>query len=323
MVVFTGGGTGGHLAIVDSVADYIDDKIYIGSSNGQDRQWFEHDARFKEKIFLQTAGVVNKKGFAKLNSLWLLFKAVIKAIAYVKKSSGVFSVGGFSAAPASIAAIICFKPLYIHEQNSVTGKLNKLLKPFSKRFFHSFGQNRYPYPVRQIYFDTARKRDTLKTIIFLGGSQGAHAINKIALEVAKKYDYTIIHQCGKNDYEWLKQEYAKLDREIELFAFSKDLAQKLQEADLAVARAGASTLWELCACLLPALFIPYPYAASNHQYFNAKTLVDMNGAWMMEEKDFDISFFENINDEAIALKSQNLLNAIEAKGAKKIANCLI
>jgi UDP-N-acetylglucosamine--N-acetylmuramyl-(pentapeptide) pyrophosphoryl-undecaprenol N-acetylglucosamine transferase len=323
MIVFTGGGTGGHLRIVDSIANYIDEKIYIGSTSGQDKEWFANDTRFSQTVFLETTGVVNKKGFAKVRALWLQFIAVLQAVQYVKKSSGVFCVGGFSAAPAAIAAIVCFKPLYIHEQNSVTGKLNKILRPFSKKFFESFGKNRTSYPVKDIFFETARQRESLQTVIFLGGSQGARAINDIAFEVAKRYNYKIIHQCGQKDYERLKAAYEKIGREVELFTFSKQLHEKMREADLAVARAGASTLWELCANRLPTLFIPFPYAASNHQYFNAKTIVDMDAAWMVEEKDFDMKIFESIDAAALTSKSKKLFGVIDQGGAKAIAQSIL
>ena len=319
MTLFCGGGTGGHLVIVDAVADFIEPKIYIGSKAGQDRKWFANDPRFEKKLFLDTTGVVNKRGIQKLGALVSLCKAIIKAYPHVRNSDAVFSVGGFSAAPAAIAAILARKPLYIHEQNSVVGKLNSLLKPFCKTFFHSFGNKRYSYPVKQVFFDLARDRIELKTVIFLGGSQGASGINKIALEVAKRYPFKLIHQCGDKEYEQLKKEYANIGADVELFCFSDNLAQKMKEADFAVARAGASTLWELAANRLPTLFVPYPYAASDHQFYNAKTLVDEDLAWVVRQEDFDLDFFETLSGETLLKVSKNLGGAIECGGAKKIA----
>jgi len=322
VVVFTGGGTGGHLVIIDSVAEHIEKKIYIGSTSGQDQKWFANDDRFIKKIFLETTGVVNKKGLAKLYSLKMLASAIKQIYPIIKQSDAVFSVGGFSAAPAAIAAIIARKPLFIHEQNSVKGRLNQLLKPFAFQFIESFGDDRTSYPVKDIYFDLARIRKKLQTIIFLGGSQGARAINTIALEVAKRYKYKIIHQCGEKDFDWLQHEYKKMNVRVDLFPFSKDLAQKMAQADFAVARAGASTLWELCANRLPTLFIPYPFAASDHQYYNAKTLVDLDCAWLVEEKRFEVEFFELLSDAMIEEKSIKLGSVIQKGGAKEIARII-
>lgn len=188
----------------------------------------------------------------------------------------VISVGGFSAAPATFAAITSFGcKLYIHEQNSVMGKLNEITSKFASKLFSSFDSKSEvkDYPVSEEFFDNARIRDELKSIIFLGGSQGAKAINDFAIKVApklKSLGLKIIHQTGKNDYERVKEQYDKLKIEVDVFAFSKDISQKMSEADFAVSRAGASTLWELCANSLPTLFVPYPYAAKDHQYTNAK-----------------------------------------------------
>ncbi|MGM0622630.1 MAG: UDP-N-acetylglucosamine--N-acetylmuramyl-(pentapeptide) pyrophosphoryl-undecaprenol N-acetylglucosamine transferase [Campylobacterota bacterium] len=321
MIVFTGGGTGGHLRIIDSVCEYVEDRVYIGSIHGQDRAWFSEDTRFKSVYFLKTTGVVNKKGFAKFKALWLLLKAVIKALSIVRKSDGVFSVGGFSAAPAALAAIVLRKPLYIHEQNSIEGKLNTLLKPFATHYFTSFGQGRVDYPVKEEFFQHFRKRKEVKTIIFLGGSQGAHAVNAIALKVASSYPFKIIHQCGEKDYTWLHKEYMKMGTCVDLFCFSDDVAKKMEEADFAVARAGASTLWELCANGLPTLFIPYPHAAQNHQYYNAKFLVDQEAAWVMSQEEFDLIFFEDI-DKKIDGVSEKLQKQLNVDGAKQIASYL-
>jgi len=150
------------------------------------------------------------------------------------------------------------KELFIHEQNATIGSLNKLLKPFSKRFFNTFLYND-PYPVEEVFFNTARIRKEIKTIIFLGGSQGASFINNLALNLAKdlnKKGIKIIHQTGKRDYKKVKEFYKKENIEVECFDFSLNLVEKLTEADIAISRAGASTLFELAANNLPAVFIP-------------------------------------------------------------------
>ncbi|WP_300703769.1 UDP-N-acetylglucosamine--N-acetylmuramyl-(pentapeptide) pyrophosphoryl-undecaprenol N-acetylglucosamine transferase [uncultured Campylobacter sp.] len=283
IIAITGGGTGGHLSIAKSLAISANklgiECIYIGSTSGQDMAWFEKEKLFSHKYFLESTGVVNQKGLKKILSFLNILKLSIKAKKILNKHEikDVFSVGGYSAAAASFATIFSNKNLFIHEQNSKKGFLNSLLKPFCKEFFSSFEETFCSYPVNENFFKKARIRKELKTVIFLGGSQGAKFINDLALKIATKLDekgVKIIHQCGKNEYERCKAYYENLGIEVDLFDFHKQLDEKITQADLAIARAGASSLFELCANNLPCIFIPYPYASKNHQYFNAKFLLD-------------------------------------------------
>jgi len=279
MIAITGGGTGGHLVIAKALKEEFNKRgikpIFIGSTYGQDKAWFSDDDGWEEAYFFDTSGVVNKKGLKKIDSLFNIINYSFKTKNIFKKHNikKVISVGGYSAAPASFGAILFKKELFIHEQNAYMGKLNKLLKPFAKRVFNTFFYND-PYPVRDEFFDKARIRNEIKTIIFLGGSQGAKQINDFAFKVAKTKKYKVIHQTGKLDYDRCKSFYEKNNLEVDYFAFDKNLIDKIVKADFAVSRAGASTLFELVSNQLPTLFIPYPYAAGNHQYYNAKYLTD-------------------------------------------------
>lgn len=282
-IVITGGGTGGHLNIakclLEAALKLNLDCIYIGSQSGQDKKWFENENKFKQKYFLASSGVVDKKGFAKLKSLFHIFllSLKVKTILKEQKIQAVFSVGGYSAAAASFGAILANIPLFIHEQNSKNGSLNSLLKPFSKGFYSAFNKEFTPYPVNDKFFTKARIRKNLQTVIFLGGSQGASFINELALKLALKLSekgVKLIHQCGDKDLRKCQEFYENLGIKADCFAFSENLEEKMNKADVAISRAGASTVFELCANALPAVFIPYPFAAKNHQYFNAKFLLD-------------------------------------------------
>ena len=110
--------------------------------------------------------------------------------------------------------------------------------------------------------------------------------------------------------------------EAEVFGFTTQLADFMNEADFAVARAGASTLWELSAIGLPTLYIPYPYAASDHQYFNAKFLVDQNLAWLMRENEINEERVLSLLQEDMGVRSQGLIDIVERDGSKKIAMLL-
>lgn len=330
-IVMTGGGTGGHLAIIKAVKEHLkdDELIYIGSTKGQDEQWFGKDDDFAYKYFFETRGVVNQGILGKIGSLFMMFKATLQAIRLLKKHQAkvVFSVGGFSSAATAFAAKILRIPLVIHEQNAALGSLNRLLKPYATAFISSYLEESpvKAYPIKQIFFENARIRHEVKTIIFLGGSQGAKAINTLALEMAeelRKRDISIIHQAGEKNIAEVEKAYADLGIKAEVFGFTTKLAEYMKEADIAIARAGASTLWELSATALPALFIPYPYAASDHQYYNAQFLVNKDLGWLMREKEIDKEKVLALLEENLEEKSKGLIKIVEKEGSEKIATLL-
>ena len=333
MIAITGGGTGGHLAIAKAFANELNSRgikaIFVGSSSGQDKMWFENSDIFEATYFLNSSGVVNKRGFGRLKSLINILNLAFKCKKIFKfhKVSSVISVGGYSAAPAAFGAIICGKKLYIHEQNAVIGRLNLILKPFAREFFSSYFEPKFDYPVDEKFFKISKIRKNLNTILFLGGSQGANFINNLALSLAKDLDKNgikIIHQCGQKDYETIIEKYKELNIKAEVFAFSKDIDLFMSRADFCISRAGASTIWELCAASLPTLFIPFPYAANNHQFYNAKFLNDQNAAMVLKEDEIDsknlLNIIYNINLEDI---SQKLINLLNKNGSKVIIDRIL
>jgi UDP-N-acetylglucosamine--N-acetylmuramyl-(pentapeptide) pyrophosphoryl-undecaprenol N-acetylglucosamine transferase len=226
-----------------------------------------------------------------------------------------------------LAAKLSGVPLVIHEQNAALGSLNKLLKPYADIFISSYLDESpvKAYPVKQEFFENARIRKEVKTVIFLGGSQGARAINDLALSLApalKERGIRIIHQAGERHIDAVRTGYEKLGIEAEVFGFTTKLADYMKEADFAVARSGASTLWELSATALPTLFIPYPHAAGDHQYHNAKFLVEQKLAWLMRENEIDKEKVLALLDEDLEAKSRGLMENVEKEGSQKIADIL-
>jgi UDP-N-acetylglucosamine--N-acetylmuramyl-(pentapeptide) pyrophosphoryl-undecaprenol N-acetylglucosamine transferase len=334
-ILITGGGTGGHLAIAKSLRDAAikagHSAIFVGSTSGQDRGWFEGDMLFEGVHFLQTSGVVNKKGVAKIGALALSVKATLNALLLVRKADCVLSVGGFSAAPASFAAVLLRKPFYIHEQNATPGRLNRVLRPFSKAFYSSYEATSLlkDYPVRESFFAGARVREKVKTVIFLGGSQGARFINELALKIApllRDKGIRIIHQAGKSELAKVNDAYKELGISAELFDFRPDIDALMQESDLAVSRSGASTLWELCASGLPALYIPYPHAAADHQFYNAKFLAEKNASWLCRQEEDPYLLLLRLLDLDMKAHSECLRELIRPNGAeliiKEVEKCL-
>lgn len=333
IVIVTGGGTGGHLSVAKSFIEEFTDRgytiIYIGSTKGQDIDWFENEPKISQKFFLETKGVVNQKLFGKINSLYMILKGIIKSIQIIRKNKvqKVISVGGFSAAAASFAAIATKTEFYIHEQNSVMGKLNSITSKFAKELFSSYSETSKvkDYPINGKFFEYQRVRTKVETVIFLGGSQGAKAINNFALKIApklKQMGISIIHQAGKNDFERVSDEYKKLGLEVDVFDFSKELLEKMQKADFAISRAGASTLWELVACGIPSFFIPYPYAAADHQYHNAKYLLEKKLCFLQRENELAENYFFEIIKNDMEPISKELLETIHKDAVKNIVDVI-
>jgi UDP-N-acetylglucosamine--N-acetylmuramyl-(pentapeptide) pyrophosphoryl-undecaprenol N-acetylglucosamine transferase len=328
-IVFTGGGTGGHLVIALSLAEAAASRghrvMFIGSTSGQDRQWFGESTLFEETRFLETTGVVNKKGLGKLGALWKVLKAVVESRRLIQgfKADAVVSVGGFSAAPAALAAVTMKTPLYIHEQNAVTGKLNTLLRPHAKRFFSSYeeGENHCDYPVNPVYFQNARVRNRIKTLIFLGGSQGAKFINDLALQIAPwlvNGGIHIIHQCGAKEEERVKEAYRAMGIDAEVYGFTTEIASLVSRSDFAVSRSGASTLWELCAAQVPTFYIPFPHAAADHQFHNAQYILKYDCGWCERQSDDVAMKLQGAVLSDIRPKSERLSKLIAPDGAVRI-----
>jgi len=333
-VVITGGGTGGHLSVARSFIDEFYSRgynvIFIGSLKGQDKQWFENYEGISKSYFLDTKGVVNQNLFGKFKSLFMILKAVLISMKIMRQKNvlKVVSVGGFSAAAASFAAILTKTDFYIHEQNSVVGRLNKITSKYAKEVFSSYLESSKikDYPISSKFFEYSRVRTEIKTIIFLGGSQGASAINNFALNIApklKEMNINIIHQTGKNDFENIKAEYKKLDISVDVFDFSNELLAKMDKSDFAVSRSGASTLWELVALGIPTFFIPYPYAAANHQYHNAKYLMNNDLCFLQAETELNEDYFFSCLEKEIEDKSKKLIDTIHNDAVKNIVDIII
>ncbi len=330
-IAITGGGTGGHLSIVRAVKEELNLRgvrpLFLGSDTGQDKEWFADDEGFCQKYFFDITSVVDKNLKGKFLSLTKILKSSLKARQILKEHEidVVLSVGGYAASPASIAAILMGKEFFIHEQNAIIGRLNSVFAKKAKAVFSPYLESSpvKDYPVSDSFFQNARLRSELKTIIFLGGSQGATAINDFAKCVSKGLNQKgikIIHQSGKRDLESLKKFYQQEKIDVDLFDFHKDLHKKIAEADFAICRAGAGTLWELVANQLPAMYIPYPYAANDHQFYNAKYLLDKRVSFLVRQNELSSNKLSMIFDANLADMSEGLKGIISPEGAAKIVD---
>jgi len=268
---------------------------------------FEKDALARAGYPQRTIPIEGIKG----RGLWVKARAVAKIPAALLSSTGILAeaqadlvvgVGGYAAGPVALAAWIKGIPVVLCEQNTVPGITNRMLFPISRRVYLSFEKTICKIdplkkritgnPIRRQILGAstpeAKVRDTF-TILILGGSQGAHAINLAVMDalprLRQRRRIRIVHQTGAEDRDQVVNAYEKAGIDAEVKAFFHDMASRYRRADLVVCRAGATTVAELTALGKAALFIPYPFAADNHQVHNAQALVDQGAAQMVLERE--------------------------------------
>ncbi|MBC2710348.1 MAG: undecaprenyldiphospho-muramoylpentapeptide beta-N-acetylglucosaminyltransferase [Desulfosarcina sp.] len=292
-VVIAGGGTGGHLFPGIAVAGEF------AMRNPHSRILFAGAGRPFEKEALARAGYPQRtiaiEGI-KGRGLGAKTRAVMKIPGALFRSAGILAdaeadlvvgVGGYAAGPVALAAWLKGIPVVLCEQNTVPGITNRMLFPIAKRIYVSFENTRGNIdpskkritgnPVRQQILEASTVESGEKntfTILVVGGSQGAHAINLAVMDalpcIRQREKIRIVHQTGADDQDMVTAAYMKAGIDAEVKAFFHDMASRYGRADLVVCRAGATTVAELTVLGKAALFIPFPFAADNHQERNAR-----------------------------------------------------
>jgi UDP-N-acetylglucosamine--N-acetylmuramyl-(pentapeptide) pyrophosphoryl-undecaprenol N-acetylglucosamine transferase len=202
-----------------------------------------------------------------------------------------------------LAAKLRGVPTAICEQNSIPGLTNKLLGRVVRNVFLSFDESRRFFkekkivmtgnPVRrdlvQKLLGTTAATDDRVHVLVVGGSQGAVAVNELASKalsaLAKDLPLSIVHQTGEKDLEPTSTRYKDAGVEADTRAFIKDMAAAYGRANIIIGRAGATTVAELAIAGKPAIFIPYPFAADNHQELNAREMADKGAALMFKQSE--------------------------------------
>lgn len=305
-LIVAGGGTGGHLFPGIAVAEALRERIpatevlFIGTSRLLDQQALT--GLGFEVAALECGGVKGLGMTTRLRSLAQLPGAVLAAARLLRrfKPDLVFGVGGYVTGPVLLAAKLLRLPIAIHEQNSVPGLANRLAGTLADRVFVSLPCTP-PFPAKKTVHTgnpmrreilavagQARKANDMPTVLVLGGSQGAHRVNMLMLDAMEQLAVTrlplrLIHQTGPADRDEVAERYRALGIEAEVAAFIRDMAAVYAQADLAVSRAGATTLAELAVMGVPALVIPYPFAADNHQLTNGEYYEKSGGCQVIEE----------------------------------------
>ena len=308
-VVLAGGGTGGHvipaLAIGQQLKkDFDADLLFIGTPRGMENRLVPA-AGFDLKLV--KVGALNRVSLAtRLRTITDLPRAVWDASQMLAdfRAEVVVGVGGYASGPAMAAAILKRIPTVAFEPNVVPGFANRKIAPWvsaaavqfeqTGKFFRNFQVT--GVPVRPAFFEIpSRTADAAPpTLLVFGGSQGAHAINAAMMSAlpevrAKVPGLHIIHQTGERDFNEARAAYESARMDAEVSPFITDMPGIFARADLLVCRSGASTVGEITAAGKPAIFIPFPRAADDHQKVNAQALMDAGAAAMLEESNLTAS----------------------------------
>ena len=256
------------------------------------------------------------------NAIWSIKGAsdIIKTF----KPNAVVGTGGYVCGPILLAASLMKVPTLIQEQNAVAGVTNKILSKFVDKIavgtqdaLKNFPANKTTYtgnPIRAEVLE-GKKEDGLKEfnftadkpiVLISGGSRGARSINNAMIDVlksaAQKNSAQFLHVTGKGEFDSVTKKLTDvLDApNIKVMPYLYNMPRAMAMADLAIFRAGATGLAELTARGVPAILIPYPYAAENHQEFNARALVEAGAARMILNKDLTAELLQKNLDELLA-----------------------
>lgn len=312
--VFGGGGTGGHVIPALALADELRSRghhcSFIGNKDSmEDRLCASNGYPIS---YIKVQKLYRSLSPENLLFPWYLGSSILKARAVLRheKPAAVICTGGFVAGPVAIASSILGVPLFFHESNSYPGLVTRYMAKQINRIFISFEATRsylknaslalHGIPIKATdntpySYESLGLSDNVPTILVSGGSQGALAINKAidtAVPEILSAGYQLLWQTGKASYQNFASKY-QATKEIHIFGFSPDLPRMLAKATLAITRAGAMTIAELEEFKVPAILIPLPTAAENHQFFNAREQQAKGVAILLPQSDLNTNSLMN------------------------------
>jgi UDP-N-acetylglucosamine--N-acetylmuramyl-(pentapeptide) pyrophosphoryl-undecaprenol N-acetylglucosamine transferase len=301
-VMVAGGGTGGHvipaLAIAEELrSHYRAEVVFVGTRRGIETRLVPA-AGFELRLI--EVGALNRVDLAtRMKTLLDLPRAAMVSAQLIRefRPDVMIGVGGYASGPAMLVAALMNIPTVAFEPNVVPGFANRLLAPTIRAAAVHFEQTCHYFrnchvtgvPVRREFFNMPpRPKDASPTLLVFGGSQGAHAINRAVIDALPKLTAAlpaihIIHQTGQRDYPDAQAAYLGTTVSAEVSPFIDDMPGAFARADLLICRSGASTVAEVTAAGKPAIFIPLPTAADDHQRHNAATLSAAGAAQLLPQ----------------------------------------
>ncbi|MDH5761533.1 MAG: undecaprenyldiphospho-muramoylpentapeptide beta-N-acetylglucosaminyltransferase [Nitrospinota bacterium] len=308
-VVIAGGGTGGHLypgiALAKALMKHNTDIqiTFIGTRQGIESRVLPREG-FRLKT-IWSGGLLGKKGLGGLINWLKLPISVMQSAAYLlmHRPRLVVGVGGYVSGPVAVSAWMLRIPLLIHEQNTVPGATNRWLGKIADKVAITFEMSKKYFPAHKVMETGNMIREEFTevkeanippsekfTVLVLGGSQGAQSINRAVLAALDTLEpikdrLHIIHQTGQKDESEVLAGYRHKGFSADARAFIYDMADQYRKASLIICRSGATTLAEVTALGIPAVLVPFPFAAHNHQEHNARALESNGAARVILDKD--------------------------------------
>jgi UDP-N-acetylglucosamine--N-acetylmuramyl-(pentapeptide) pyrophosphoryl-undecaprenol N-acetylglucosamine transferase len=324
-VLIAGGGTGGHLypgiAVAEAITAAGGEAIFVGTERGLETKLVPK-AGFQLELVrvsglkrMGLAGTV--RGLGRLPGAFFESRRILRR----HRPDVVLGVGGYASGPLVLTAALTGYPTAVQEQNSVPGLTNRILGRFARRVFVAFDEASGAFarrkvrftgnPVRRALVERAaqfagRDAEHARSILILGGSQGSHAVNELAAGMVRVLDARgrlppIVHQTGPDEHERMQVHYAAFGygERVQVRSFIDDMPAALADAKLIVARAGALTLAELAIMRRPAILIPLPTAADDHQTLNAFAFQKAGAAVLLPQAEASATRLGDLVDEIL------------------------
>jgi len=337
-VLILAGGTGGHifpgLAVAAALRARDVPVVWLGSAGGMETRLVPPAGIRIETISVK--GLRGKGVATLLKAPFLLLRSMAQALSVLRRlrPRAVVSFGGYAAGPGGLCAWLLRRPLLVHEQNRAPGLTNRLLSRFARRVLCGF-PGAFPAGRAEVVGNPVRPeiaalpppaerlagRQGDARVLVLGGSQGAHALNRRLPGILARLPAgslpRVRHQCGERHADATRAAYAAAGIDASVESFIADMAAAYAWADIVVCRAGALTLAELCAAGVGSLLVPFPAAVDDHQTRNAEYLVDAGAARLAPEGE---GFEERLEAALADLLSDADARLAMASAARAIAH---
>ncbi|MFY9673353.1 MAG: undecaprenyldiphospho-muramoylpentapeptide beta-N-acetylglucosaminyltransferase [Terriglobales bacterium] len=334
-VIIAGGGTGGHVIPALAIAQQLRKQfgaelLFIGTARGIETRLVPQ-AGFPLEL-IRVGALKNVSLMTRAKTMFDLPRALWTSGRIVSdfRPDVVIGVGGYASGPAMLAAIRRRIPTLAFEPNAVPGFANRMVARFvsaaAVHFEETAGYFRNArvtgVPVREAFFEIPEKAAGPPVLLVFGGSQGAHAINQAMIESlpglrAKVPALHIIHQTGERDYPSVQTAYQNAGISSEVHKFIDDMPGTFTRSDLLVCRSGASTVGEITAAGKPAIFVPFPRAADDHQNKNARALESAGAAVVVEESNLEAAY---LVETIVALLSDRARLRAMSEAARSLAH---
>jgi len=337
-VIIAGGGTGGHIFPAVAIGHALQrmrpgtELLFVGAKNKMEMEKVPQEGF--EIIGLDIAGFQRGSILKNLSLPLKLLKSRMQARSIIRqfKPGVIVGVGGYASFPVLNAGQSMNVPTLIQEQNSFAGKSNKILGKRAKAICVAYENMEQFFPkdkiiitgnpVRKNISDMEKTTEEgiakfglnkgIKTILIVGGSLGAKSINEsvdAGLDELMKENVQVIWQTGKPYYEQAKKRAEPFSDKVKVLDFIKEMDCAYAAADVVISRAGALAIAELCIVGKPVVFVPYPYAAEDHQTSNAMALVKRNAAMLVKDSDAKATLIKTLKK---ILQDSNLQKTMSA-----------